>query len=87
MKRTLLLHFLLWVNASLPTIAQTCYSGGTGADGPYQATSNGTLAGGEYNFTTFTIDAGVTITVTGDDPLIIQSTGAVTITGALDAIG
>ena len=87
MKRTLLLHFLLWVNASLPTIAQTCYSGGTGADGPYQATSNGTLAGGEYNFTTFTIDAGVTITVTGDDPLIIHCTGAVTINGALEAIG
>jgi hypothetical protein len=68
-------------------MAQTCFSGGTGVDGPYQASSSGTLAGGEYNFTTFTIDAGVTITVTGDDPLIIHCTGAVTINGALEAIG
>ncbi len=60
---------------------------GTGVDGAYSATSNTTLAGGTYNFTNFNIDAGVTVTVTGTQPLYIKATGAVTINGTLLAKG
>ncbi len=67
--------------------AQTCFNAGTGVDGAYHATSNTTLAGGVYNFTTFTIDAGVIVEVTGPDPLMIHCTGQVLINGTLVADG
>lgn len=67
--------------------AQTCFSSGTGADGAYNATSSGTLPGGTYNFTSFTIGSGVTIDVTGTQPLVIYCTGNVTIDGSLRANG
>lgn len=60
---------------------------GTGADGAYTASSNTTLASGTYNFTSFTIDPGVTVTVTGNQPLVIYATGNVTINGTLSANG
>lgn len=66
-------------NAQCPT--------GTGADGPYTATGNVTLASGTYNFTSFTIDPGAIVTVTGSQPLIIRCTGAATINGMLNASG
>jgi len=68
-------------------IAQSCINGGTGANGAFNATSNTTLAGGVYNFTTFNINAGVTVSVTGTVPLEVYCTGAVTINGILAANG
>lgn len=68
-------------------IAQSCINGGTGANGAFNATSNTTLAGGVYNFTTFNINAGVTVSVTGTVPLEVYCTGAVTINGVLAANG
>jgi|GEM_PF-1723374 len=76
---------LVLMSSFLP--AQTCFSVGTGLDGAYSATSNTTLAGGTYNFTTFNINSGVTVSVTGTQPLIIYCTGAVTINGILTAQG
>lgn len=60
---------------------------GSGADGAYHATSNTTLAGGTYNFSSFTIDPSVQVIVTGPSPLIIMSTGNVQIDGILRASG
>jgi hypothetical protein len=68
-------------------IAQTCINGGTGANCDFNATSNTTLAGGVYNFTTFNTNAGVTVSVTGTVPLEVYCTGAVTINGILAANG
>lgn len=67
--------------------AQLFYSTGNGSNGAYTASSNTTLAGGNYNFTDFTIDPGVTVTVTGSAPLIIRCTGNATINGVLQANG
>ncbi|MCA6364535.1 MAG: T9SS type A sorting domain-containing protein [Bacteroidetes bacterium] len=65
----------------------TCIPCGTGSNGAFTATANTTLAGGTYNYTSFNISAGVTVTVTGTQPLIINCSGAVTINGVLDASG
>jgi len=67
--------------------SQPCFNAGTGSDGAYHATSNTTLAGGVYNFTTFTIDAGVIVEVTGSNPLMIHCNGQVLINGTLSANG
>lgn len=56
---------------------------GTGADGAYIATTNTTLAGGTYNYTSFTINPGVTVTVTGTQALVVKSQGTVDIDGNL----
>ena len=48
-----------------------CWGLGDETDGAYHATANTTLAGGTYNFTSFTIDTGVTVNITGTNPLII----------------
>jgi len=74
------------ITAAIPAAAQ-CFTAGTGLDGAYSATTNTTLAGGTYNYTTFNINAGVTVTVTGTQPLIIYCTGAATINGVLTANG
>lgn len=87
MKKIYVSICLLGVSAFGSLQAQTCWSAGTGADGAYSATSNTTLVGGTYNFTTFNINAGDTVMVTGTQPLIIHCTGAVTIDGRLDAAG
>jgi hypothetical protein len=86
MKRKLLLLLLpilgLW---GAKTHAQCdC---GTGADGAFHATTNVSLPGGTYNYTTFMIDAGITVTVTGNQPLIIKCTGNVLIDGILNLSG
>lgn len=60
---------------------------GTGADGAYAPGTSTTLAGGTYNFTTVTIPAGVTVTVSGNQPLVIKATGTVSINGVIDASG
>ena len=64
-----------------------CIDCGTGTDGVFTAANNVTLAGGTYNYTSFTINAGVTVTVTGNSQLVIYSTGGVNILGTLNANG
>jgi hypothetical protein len=64
-----------------------CLNCGTGAEGAFSATSNTTIAGGVRNFTTFDISPGVTVRVTGSQPLEIYATGAVNIQGTLDVSG
>lgn len=64
-----------------------CFDCGTGLDGPFNATTNTTLTGGVHHFTTFDIAPGVTVRVTGTQPLEINATGAVNIQGTLDVSG
>lgn len=64
-----------------------CTACGTGNDGAYDATSNTTIAGGTYNFSSFRIRPGVTVTVTGSAPLVVLSKGEVLIEGALNLRG
>lgn len=66
---------------------ETSFATGDGSDGAFAPTDDVELAGGEYDFTTFTIPEGVIVTVVGDEPLVIRATGAVRISGALDATG
>lgn len=91
MKHSILVRTGLFLFASLmPAVfyAQTgCLDPGNGSSGAYSATANTTLAGGTYNYTTFNINSGVTVNVTGTQPLIIHCTGAVTINGMLAANG
>jgi hypothetical protein len=56
---------------------------GTGADGPFSATSNRTLNAEDWDFTSFSISPGVTVTVTGSSPLVIRSQTNVDIAGTL----
>lgn len=90
MKRKITLYvfamFVLLVSIKQNSTAQ-CIDCGTGADSAYVANSNTTLAGGTYNYSSFTIESGVTVSVTGNSPLIIYCTGAVTINGTLNASG
>lgn len=60
---------------------------GTGANGAFSPTTSANLAGGTYDFTTVNIPAGVTITVTGNQPLIIRATGNVNVAGTIEASG
>jgi hypothetical protein len=76
------LSLFLTFNAS-----SQCFSVGTGADGAYLATVNTTLAGGTYNFTSFTINPGVVVSVTGNSSLVIYCSGTATINGVLNASG
>jgi hypothetical protein len=86
-KIRLLIITILFSAISLSVYSQPCFSGGTGADGAYSATVNTTIVGGTYNFTTFNINAGVSVNVTGTQPLVINCTGAVTLNGTLSANG
>ncbi|MBT9560629.1 MAG: proprotein convertase P-domain-containing protein [Myxococcales bacterium] len=76
-----------WYRSSLGDVwAQTGYSAppvGDGSDGAFAPTSNTTLAGGSYDYTTVTIPSGVTVTVTGGSALDIRARGAVNIAGTL----
>jgi Secretion system C-terminal sorting domain len=91
MKKSLLqiLTCTVAVIASLTIKAQpiTCFGCGTGSNGAFNATSNTTLVGGTYDYTTFNINSGVTVTVTGTQPLIITCSSLVTINGILSATG
>jgi hypothetical protein len=59
---------------------------GDGSDGAKLISSSENLnPGGEFEYTTFTLDAGQTMSVTAvNDPLIIKATGDVTINGTID---
>jgi hypothetical protein len=76
------LSLFLTFNAS-----SQCFSVGTDADGAYLATVNTTLTGGTYNFTSFTINPGVVVSVTGNSSLVIYCSGTATINGVLNASG
>src|SRR5688572_2056007 len=52
-----------------------CLNCGNGSDGAYSATTNTNLQGSTYNYSSFYIAPGVTVTVTGNAPLVINSTG------------
>ncbi|MFM2016977.1 MAG: hypothetical protein RL007_633 [Bacteroidota bacterium] len=86
MKKQLLTTLVL-ATATLAFAQTSCFDFGNGSNGAYSATTNTTLAGGTYNYTTFNINSGVTVSVTGNQPLIIRCTGAVTINGTLTASG
>ncbi len=62
-----------------------CFS--DGSDGAFAATADTALIAGTYDFTTFSIAAGVLVRVTGTEPLIIKTQGAVDIAGQLRADG
>lgn len=85
MSKTLL--SIIGALCAFTSVIAQCGPSGTGLDGAYSATATTTLAGGTYNYTTFNIDAGVTVTVTGSQPLVIYCTGAATINGSLIAAG
>lgn len=59
---------------------------GDGSGGDYNPATNTALSGMNY-FSSVTIPAGVTVSATGTEPLIIRSTGPVVIDGTLDASG
>ncbi|MBL0308655.1 MAG: T9SS type A sorting domain-containing protein [Bacteroidetes bacterium] len=62
-----------------PTAPLISYSGNDGT-----ISANGTIPAGIYNFVNFTINAGVTITISGGTgPLIIRCTGTATINGII----
>lgn len=79
--------FLIALGISSLGFSQPCFDSGTGADGAYIATVNTTIAGGTYHFTSFTINPGVTVNVTGTVPLEIFCQGTMTINGTLSANG
>ncbi|MHC4860179.1 MAG: hypothetical protein ACYTDY_08825, partial [Planctomycetota bacterium] len=63
------------MTGTLPTFP----GAGTGLDGPYDPTGDDTLPGGVYNHTSYTVDAGVTVTYTG--AVTINTTEGVRIDG------
>lgn len=76
---------LLVVSGAGPALAQ--YACGNGSQGAMHVTANMSLPGGTYNYTSFSVDTGVTVTVTGTQPLIINATSAVAISGTIAARG
>ena len=92
-----------WFSLGFPTLclllcpslssAQTFSSGSTGADGPFNPTSNTTLtlpSNGVFNFTTVNIPAGVTVTFNrnaANTPVVMLATGNVAINGTIDVSG
>ena len=85
MKKIYLLLCIL--TSSLAYSQSTCWQLGTGVDGIYHATANTSLASGTYNFSSFKIDAGVVVTVTGTAPLVIYCTDTATVDGTLTVSG
>lgn len=90
-------HRVAWLLLALTLLlapglaaAQTFTSGSTGADGPFNPTSNTTLAlppNGVFNFTTINIPSGVTVTFTknaANTPVILLAQGTVTISGTMN---
>lgn len=85
MKRIYLILTML-----IPSFAfsqSNCWQLGSGADGIFHAVVNTTLASGTYNYSSFKIDPGVVVTVTGTAPLIIHCTDTATIDGTLTVSG
>lgn len=59
---------------------------GSGADSVYNSTGSFSL-GGEYNFTTFILNSGHTLSVPNPGILIIRATSSITIAGVISAVG
>jgi len=88
LKKLLLLFCLAtFFNSANGGVIPKCLECGTGADGSFHATADMNLPGGTYHYTSFTIDAGVMVTVTGTQPLIIYCQGTVDISGTINASG
>ena len=60
---------------------------GSGSDGVFKPTTNTTIAAKSYEYQKFEIPAGVTVTVTGGEPLIVKSVQPILIAGTLDLAG
>ncbi|MEQ8324393.1 MAG: hypothetical protein RH916_06920 [Vicingaceae bacterium] len=60
---------------------------GNGSDGAFLATADTSIQGGVYNFTSFTINSNVVVTVTDTIPLELFCTGSATINGTLTLAG
>ncbi|MBI5912960.1 fibronectin type III domain-containing protein [Candidatus Azambacteria bacterium] len=80
--------------------AAITFSGGTGTDGAVNLTTsscsgtgisgtapNCVIAAGTYNYTSFNIDSGVTLTATGSTAITINATGNVTVSGTINLNG
>ena len=85
MKKIYLMSLLTFLGFDL--FSQNCFSTGNGSDGAYIASVNTTLTGATYNFTSFTINPGVTVSITGNAALVIYCTGSVIIDGTLSVNG
>ncbi|MBK9387147.1 MAG: hypothetical protein IPN34_20215 [Planctomycetes bacterium] len=93
LRRSLL--FALFAAASSPLAAQQTVtlladSGGTGADGAFVATAGAVLDSAVkpvWNFTSFTVPAGIVVEMRGALPLEIRVQGIVRIDGIVDASG
>ena len=83
MKRLLLLIAL----CPAMVFGQGCPNFGNGSNGALHVTADSSIIGGEYQFTSFNIPAGVTLSVIGSNPLQIRCTGSVSISGILQANG
>jgi len=60
-----------------------CEPCGSGSEGDYAPSADEDLPGGIHQYESFTIPLGVTVTVTGSDPLTVLSRGVVRIAGSL----
>ncbi len=56
---------------------------GNGSSGAFHATSNTVLASGTYQFTSFLVDAGATVTFSGSNPVSIRSQTTIRVLGAV----
>ncbi len=86
-KLKIILLFTLSITISNFLYAQHCFNCGQGTFGDFHATSDTTISGGLYEFSSFTIDQNVVVKVTGDKPLLVRSTGKVVIKGIISANG
>lgn len=69
------------------SFSQACPDFGSGSMGAFRATNDTVIAGGEYHFTTFRIDQGVKVRVSGTKALLIRCKETAIINGILDASG
>jgi hypothetical protein len=74
-----------WFDVRSPTgnNVATCGACGDGSDGVYAPTVDAVLNGGQYDFESFSIPNGVTVTVQGGSPLDVRSQKPVKIAGRL----
>lgn len=79
--------YTLFVLALNNANAQNCWTAGNGSDGAFHATIDTSIVSGVYNYSSFTIDAGATVTVTGTTQLEIYCNGTAQIDGTLTVSG
>ncbi len=89
---SILLMFFVIITSVMNSYSQSdgvlyCYSCGDGSDGAFIAANNTSLAAGEYNYTSFIIASGVTLNITGSQPIVIRCTGDVLIDGFITLSG